>query len=69
MSDATWTSVKMDEAGVGDKVRIYGAIELDVTRIDDPFLGREDMVLFVESTDERWACAPVPRGMDIEIQR
>jgi hypothetical protein len=69
MTEGAWTTVKMDEVKPGDKVRVYGAIELDVTRIDDPFLGREDMVLFVESTDTRWACAPVPAGMDVEIQR
>ena len=59
MTDHAWPAVPMGDVGPGDRVRVYGAVELTVTRIDDPFLGREDMVLFVESTDQRWACAPV----------
>jgi hypothetical protein len=64
-----WASVPVGEVGVGDHVRVYGAVELDVTRIDTPFLGRAEMVLLVESTDERWACAPVPTSMEVEVAR
>ena len=68
MSDA-WSSVSVGEVAPGDHVRVYGAIELDVTRIDAPFLGRDEMVLLVESTDERWACAPVPTSSEVEVRR
>ena len=67
MSD--WTSVPVGDVSPGDRVRVYGAVELDVTRIDAPFLGRDEMVLLVESTDERWACAPVPTSMEVEVRR
>lgn len=69
MSDA-WTSVPVTTVSPGDTVRVYGgAVELQVTRIDAPFLGREEMVLLVESTDERWACAPVRTSMEVEVRR
>ena len=67
MSD--WSTVPVGEVKTGDRVRVYGAIELDVTRIDAPFLGREEMVLLVESTDQRWACAPVPTSVEVEVRR
>ena len=63
-----WTSVPVGQVAPGDRVRVYGALELDVTRIDAPFLGRDEMVLLVESTDERWACAPVPTSMEVEVR-
>ena len=68
MSDE-WKSVPVTSVSPGDHVRVYGAIELDVTRIDAPFLGREEMVLLVESTDQRWACAPVPTSVEVEVRR
>ena len=64
MSD--WATVPVTDVVPGDRVRVYGALELDVTRIAAPFLGRDEMVLLVESTDERWACAPVPTSMEVE---
>ena len=65
-----WTSVPVTDVQVGDRVKVYGgAKELTVTRIDAPFLQRDEMVLLVESTDERWDCAPVPTTMDVEVLR
>lgn len=64
-----WAPVPVGEVSPGDHVRVYGAVELDVTRIDAPFLGREEMVLLVESTDQRWACAPVSTSMEVEVRR
>ena len=49
----------------GDRIRLYGQ-ELTVTRVDSPFMGRDNMVLLVESTDERWHC--LPAGTDTEVE-
>jgi hypothetical protein len=49
----------------GDRIRLYGQ-ELTVTRVDSPFMGRDNMVLLVESTDERWHC--LPAGVDTEVE-
>lgn len=65
-----WASVPVGDVQPGDHVRVYGGVaELDVTRIDAPFLGNAEMVLLVESTDVRWACAPVPTSMEVEVRR
>ena len=49
----------------GTKIRLYGQ-DLVVTRVDHPFLGRDTMVLLVESTDQRWHC--LPAGTDTEVE-
>jgi hypothetical protein len=66
MSD--WTTVRADEVAVGDRIRLYGQA-LAVTRVDAPFLGRENMVLFVESTPERWQCLPAGTDSEVEVSR
>jgi hypothetical protein len=66
MSD--WTTVRADEVAVGDRIRLYGQ-DLAVTRVDAPFLGRENMVLFVESTTERWQCLPAGTDSEVEVSR
>ena len=54
------------EVQVGDRVSVRG-VDLTVTRIDDPFLGRDGMLLLVESTDQRWACVPVTTDLEVEV--
>ena len=61
----TWTTATAADVKAGDRIRLYGQ-ELQVTRIDAPFLGRAEMVLFVESTDQRWHC--LPAGTDTELE-
>jgi hypothetical protein len=51
---------------VGDRVSVRG-VDLTVSRIDAPFLGMPNMVLFVESTDQRWACVPVTTDLEVEV--
>jgi hypothetical protein len=64
----TWTPAKASDVRAGDRIRLYG-MELDVTRVDAPFLGRAEMVCFVESTEERWACLPASVEGDVEVLR
>ena len=54
------------EVKIGDRVQVRGQ-DLTVTRIDAPFLGRGNMLLFVESTAERWACVPVSDDTEVVI--
>ena len=54
------------EVKLGDRVQVRGQ-DLIVTRIDAPFLGRDNMLLFVESTDERWACVPVSPDTEVVV--
>ena len=51
----------------GTKIRLYEQ-DLLVTRVDYPFLGRDNMVLLVESTDQRWHCLPAGTDTEVEVQ-
>ena len=54
-----WTTTKVDDVQPGDVVR-YAGQEFTVARVDSPFLGRDEMVCFIEDTPD--ALARVPRG-------
>jgi hypothetical protein len=63
------TSIPALEVRVGDRLRTRGGIELTVTRIDDSFLGRSDMVAFVEDSDAQWLKLPALRDGEVELVR
>jgi hypothetical protein len=58
------TTKQAAEVQVGDRISVRDR-ELTVTRIDAPFLGMPNMLLFVESTDQVWQC--VPTTVDSEV--
>jgi hypothetical protein len=60
------TTKPASEVQVGDRISIRDR-DLTVTRIDAPFLGRDNMLLFVESTDERWLCVPTTTDSEVEV--
>ncbi|HEY1689825.1 MAG TPA: hypothetical protein VGF95_13295 [Solirubrobacteraceae bacterium] len=64
MSEAEQT-VKASEVRAGDRIRARG-LELTVSRVEDTFLGRDEMVAFVEDSDERWLKLPALRDAEIE---
>ena len=59
--------IPASEVRVGDRLRTASGIELTVTRIDDTFLGRADMLAFVEDSDERWLKLPALREGEVEL--
>jgi hypothetical protein len=59
--------VKATEVRVGDRVRARSGAELTVTRIDDRFMGRTDMLAFVEDSEQQWFKMPAPRDGDVEL--
>ena len=61
------STVKAIEVKPGTKIRLYEQ-DLLVTRVDYPFLGRDNMVLLVESTDQRWHCLPAGTDTEVEVQ-
>ena len=65
MADTTTTLAA--DVQVGDRISVRDR-DLTVTRIDAPFLGRDNMLCFVESTDERWLCVPVTTDTEVEIR-
>jgi glutathione peroxidase len=68
LSDA-WETSRADTIRVGDRVRPREGFELTVTRIDTPFLGREQMLALIEATGERWLKVPVAADQLVAIRR
>jgi hypothetical protein len=67
MTDS-WTEVPVDEVTPGDRVKVHG-FEFDVARIDSPFLGRAEMVCFIEDTPTRWHAYPAGRAQPVQVLR
>jgi hypothetical protein len=42
-------------------------VELTVTRIDEGFFGRPEMLAFVEDSDDQWFKMPAPSDSDVEL--
>lgn len=61
------TAVKATDVQVGDRLRSRDGTELTVTRIDDGFLGRSEMLAFVEDSAEQWFKMPAARDGDVEL--
>ena len=66
MSDES-TTLKATEVQLGDRVRTRTGLELTVTRIDEAFLDRPEMIAFVEDTDAQWLKMPTMRDGDVEL--
>ena len=65
---ATWKTVTVSEVQPGDRVRLKSGEEVLVSRIEAPFLGRAEMVAFIEDTPTRWYKRPVPTNVEVEVQ-
>jgi hypothetical protein len=63
-----WTMVAVGEVQAGDMVRHRG-FEFVVARVDSPFLGRDEMVCFIEDTPTRWHAYPARRVDEVEVRR
>jgi len=62
-------TVKATEVRLGDRVRARSGAELTVTRIDEGFMGRANMLAFVEDSEEQWFKMPALRDGDVELVR
>ncbi|MGB9185711.1 MAG: hypothetical protein WCB67_16785 [Solirubrobacteraceae bacterium] len=60
-------TVKATEVQLGDRLRVRSGAELTVTRIDEEFMGRANMLAFVEDSEEQWFKLPAPRDGDVEL--
>lgn len=58
--------IKATDVRVGDRVRARSGVELTVTRIDEAFMGRADMLAFVEDSEAQWFKMPAPRDGDVD---
>jgi hypothetical protein len=65
---ATWKTVKASDVTVGDVVRTAGGDVVLVSKIEESFLGRENMLAFIEDTPQRWYKRPVASDADVEVE-
>lgn len=65
----SWKTVRADEVSVGEVVRTSSGDVVLVSRIETSFLGRPDMLAFIEDTAERWYKRPVAVDTDVEIRQ
>jgi hypothetical protein len=61
-----WERAKASEVRPGERVRTADGTELTATRVETIFLGRTDMIAFIEDTSARWLKRPVPVDADVE---
>jgi putative heme iron utilization protein len=59
--------IKATEVRIGDRLRTRLGAELTVTRIDQRFMGRDEMLAFVEDSDEQWLKLPARRDAEVEL--
>lgn len=63
----SWSVARADEVNVGDVVRTSSGDVVIVTSIETNFLGRSNMLAYIENTPTRWYKRPVPFDADVEI--
>ena len=61
--------IPASEVRVGYRLRTRSGLELTVTRIDETFMGRADMLAFVEDSDVQWLKMPALRDGEVELVR
>lgn len=62
-----WKSTTANEVRAGDEIRLQSGRRLVVTRIESPFMGRTEMIAFVQDTPEGWFKQPMPESMKVEV--
>jgi hypothetical protein len=65
----SWTKMTAADVQPGDRVRLATGAELEVSRIEVPFLGRDNLLAFVEDTPARWFKQPLPLTAELEVSR
>ena len=66
---STWTTMTAAQVRPGDRIRLASGAELEVSRIEAPFLGRDGLMAFIEDTPARWYKQPVPAAAELEVSR
>jgi hypothetical protein len=64
----SWETVALEAVKPGDRVR-YRDHEFTISRVDENFLGREEMVCLIEDEPTRWMAYPGRKGGEIEVLR
>ena len=63
----TWSTKPASEIAPGDQVSVPGGAELIVTRIEERFLGQDQLLCLIEDTGARWLAQPVRADSDVKV--
>jgi len=64
-----WTTVGVDQITAGDTIRLQSGMILEVTTIEEAFMGRPEMRAFIEDTPQRWYKQPMPTSATVDVKR
>jgi hypothetical protein len=68
MTDAPSSeSVPADQVKAGDHIRLASGVELVVARVETGFLGRPEMVAFIQDAPQPWFKAVSPLSGSVEL--
>jgi glutathione peroxidase len=62
-----WLRKPARDVAPGDRVRLSTGVELTASRIEDRFLGRDQMICLIEDGPSRWFAQPVRADVEIEV--
>lgn len=65
----SWQSVPVEEVRVGDHLKLRTGQVIEVSKIEQDFMGMDTMLAFIEDTLAQWFKAPVPKGSVVEVER
>jgi hypothetical protein len=66
-TDAAETVIRAADVRIGDRLRARNGTELTVTRIDEAFMGRAEMLAFVEDSAQQWFKMPSPGDGEVSL--
>ena len=67
--DDPWSTVPAADVRPGDRVLLDSGAELEVSRVEAPFLGIDEFIAFVEDTPERWFKQTVSASSEVRVRR
>jgi hypothetical protein len=65
----SWAVMSAADVRLGDRIRLAAGQEMQVSRIEPSFMGRDTMVAFIEDSPVRWFKQPFPLTAEVEVWR
>ena len=69
MTGRLWTTTPAGDVRRGDVVKLGSGTELAVTRVERPFLGRDDLVCLIEDSEIRWLATAMAPSTEVAVRR
>ena len=69
MTPADWVTKGAGDVQPGDRVRLPSGTEMTVTRVKTGFLGYEELICFIEDSENRWLAQAMWLTSDVEALR